>query len=185
MTQFILISSINEIYQNDTTKILKIISYIYAIFLLLLFIFLLCFVLYLTFSTYRLNENEHNKLGEFFRGLKNIRKSRTYIPILLIRRLVYVAFLITLVSVPSRPLIGILSTIQIFYLSWIIIIRPYEETKGNIIEILNEFYFTFLLTVLIFFNTKEDWNSTVISTYVWIMTSNTIAVFAIVLGKIG
>ena len=48
---------------------------------------------------------------------------------------------------------------------YVIITRPYKETNSNIIEIINEIYFTIFLSSLIFFNEENDWNSTKSSVY--------------------
>ena len=66
MSQFILISSVNEIYQWDTTDSYRLLSFIFSISMILIFVLVVLLVLYLTFSTYRLNEREHNLLEEFF-----------------------------------------------------------------------------------------------------------------------
>ena len=66
MSQFILISSVNEIYQWDTTDFYRLLSFIFSILMILIFVLVVLLVLYLTFSTYRLNEREHNLLEEFF-----------------------------------------------------------------------------------------------------------------------
>ena len=106
--QFVLISSINEIYEYDTSSSLRLTSFIYAIVLVLLFVSMLLFILYLTLSSYRLKKDEHNMLEEFFRGLNNNKKSKFYVVVLLMRRFILVLLLITLVSTPSKTLIGIL-----------------------------------------------------------------------------
>ena len=66
MSQFILISSVNEIYQWNTTDFYRILSFIFSISMILIFVLVVILVLYLTFSAYRLNEGEHNLLEEFF-----------------------------------------------------------------------------------------------------------------------
>ena len=66
MSQFILISSFNEIYQWNTTNVYRLLSFIFSISMILIFILVVILVLYLTFSSYRLNEREHNLLEEFF-----------------------------------------------------------------------------------------------------------------------
>ena len=182
--QFVLISSINEIYEYDTSTSLRLTSFIYAIVLVLLFLSMLLFVLYLTLSSYRLKKDEHNMLEEFFRGLNINKKSKFYVIVLLMRRFIFVLLLITLVSTPSKTLIWILWGIQVFYTGYIILTRPYEEIKGNIIEMLNEFYFTSLLAALIFFNKENEWSSLKSGIYMWVLASNTMVIFLIVLSKI-
>ena len=66
MSQFILISSVNEIYQWDTTDFYRLFSLIFSISMILTFVLVVLLVLHLTFSTYILNERDHNLLEEFF-----------------------------------------------------------------------------------------------------------------------
>ena len=113
-------------------------------------------ILIFIFSSYRINEAEHSKLEELFRGVKSNKKSRHYVTALLLRRLVFVVVLISCVSINSKVLIGILSGIQLIYLAWIVFIQPYEEIKGNMTEIINEIYFTSLFFALTFLNIKDE-----------------------------
>ena len=62
-------------------------------------------------------------------------------------------------------LVGILSIIQFCYVIWIIVLRPFSETKGNIIEIINELFFIVLLGSLVYLNSEENWNATNTSIY--------------------
>ena len=128
-SQFILISSVYEIYKLNTESDLRIVSLSIAILMVVWFIILLWLVNFLIFFKYELNEDRHNKLGEFFLGLKSNRKSRFYVTMLLLRRFTFIVLLITLVSIPSRQLIEILMFLQILYTIWIIFIRPYKEFK--------------------------------------------------------
>ena len=91
--------------------------------------------------------------------------------------------LITWLFISSRVLIIVLSLIQFVYILDLSYLRPNEETKGNLIEILNEIYFWFLVLFLSIVNTEGEWNSTKTNTYMWILVSNTFVVFAIVSGK--
>ena len=141
-------------------------------------------VAYLSFSAYKLHENSHNKLEEFFRGLKSGRKSKIYTTFLLSRRFIFIKLLLILTSISSKILIWILVFIQLFYLGYIALIRPYCNSKENLVEIINETYIFFLLSVLIFLNSEKDWNSVKTSIYMWLIVSNTLIVFIIVLGKL-
>ena len=184
LSQFFLISSINEVYENNTTDIYRLISFIFSIIVIFLYISIIGVVLYLVLSSYKLSENKHNKLEEFFRGLKQERKHRLYVAILLWRRLVFVILIITWVLLMSRILAAILTIIQVAYIVLLSFIRPYEGTKGNLIEILNEIYFAFLILFLSIINTESDWSSIKTNFYMWVIVSNTFVVFIIVFGKI-
>ena len=112
-----------------------------------------------------------------------IKKSRFYVTMLLLRRIIFVTLLITLSSISSRNLIGILIFFQFIYGIYIIFIRPFKEAKGNLIEILNEAYFSLFLVTLMIFNTQNEWNSFKINIYIWILASNSLFVFLIIFSK--
>ena len=183
MSQFIIISSVNEIYQWDTTDSKRLISFIFSIIMILIFLLVVILVLYLTFSTYRLNEGEHNLLEEFFIGIQQNKRHKFYVALLLLRRFLFVILLITWLFMSSRVLIIVLSLIQFFYISSLIYLRPYEEAKDNLIEILNEIYFGLLALFLAIVNIEDQWNSTKTNTYMWVLVSNPFVVLVIVSGK--
>ena len=183
MSQFILISSFNEIYLRDTTDFYRLISFLFSMSMVLIFLLVVILVLYLTFSKYRLDEKEHNLLKEFFRGIQQNKRHRFYVSLLLLRRFWFVILLITWLFMSSRVLTIVLSLIQFLYILSLSYLRPYEETKGNLIEIMNEIYFGFLVIFLAIVNTEDEWNSIKTKIYMWVLNSNTYFVLAIVLGK--
>ena len=183
MSQFILISSVNEIYQWNITDCYRLLSFAFSTSMILLFVLIVIFVLYLTFSAYRLNEREHNLLEEFFRGIQQNKIHKFYVTLLLLRRFLFVILLITWLFISSKNLTIVLSIIQVLYILSLLYLRPFEETKGNLIDILNEIYFGFLIIFLAIVNTEDKWNSIKTNIYMWVLVSNTFAVLVIVLGK--
>ena len=181
--EYLLFSSIYESYNFHTSKPLERFSLAVAILIIFSCIILIVIVIILAFSSYTINEEEHNKIGEIFSGIKMNIKHKMYVPLLLIRRALFVALLVTLNSLSSKIIIGILTPFQIIYCALIIIIRPFEETKWKMIEIINEVYFTFLLGGLIFFNYEDEWSSVTTYFYMWSIVSNTVVVFIIVFGN--
>ena len=183
LSQFILISSINEIYESNIEDSYRLISFVFSILMVLIFVIMIGLIQYLTFSSYSLNENEHNKLEEFFRGLQFDGKHKFYTTVLLLRRLIFIVLLITWVSISSKVLVAILSFIQVGYVIYLSYIRPYKDLKGNVIQILNEFYFLFLIVYLIAINTENEWSILKENIYLYVLVSNSLVVFIIVLGK--
>ena len=104
-------------------------------------------------------------------------------PVMMIRRASFVALLITIASVRSWILISILSVMQLWYMTYIIILRPYENVKNNIIETLNEIFFSILLIWLIFINSEKDWSFIATQIYMWVIASNSIITFLLTLRK--
>ena len=176
-------SSINELYYINLSGSLRILSFSFAVLIIVLFVLFLTFALYLSLSSYKIEENSFNMLSEFFDGIKSGTKYKMSVPIQLIRRAAYVALVITLVHISSKVLICILSIIQIFYAIYVIYLRPHNEIKNSLIDIVNETYFLTLLTTLGFLNEEADWTTFKVNTYVWLLSSNTMVVFLIVLGR--
>ena len=96
----------------------------------------------------------------------------------------FVLFLITLASVRSWMVIGVLTILQLCYTIFIIIQRPFEETKWNIIEIVNELYFFILFGSLIHLNSIEKWSFIITRVYIWVIVSNNMVAFLIVFGML-
>ena len=184
MNQFILISSVHEVYSFNSDNTLNIVSLVFAILMLVSCLLLILLVTYLSLTSYEVDEDKHNKLGEIFSGVKMQKKHKFYVVALLIRRTVFIVILITSESISSRATIGVLSGLQLGYLIFLAFIRPFEEFKCNAIEIMNEIYFLFLLSSLIYLNTEDNWNQSITNSYIFFLTSNTIVAFLIVFGKI-
>ena len=182
-SQFILISSIYEISKGNTTNFYRFISLLFSILSIFMYAIVIIILQYLTFSSYKLIEGKHNMLEEFFRGLKVDRKHKFYSTMHFLRRALFVLLLITWTFVHSKVLIAILSSVQLAYVIYLSWVRPYVEVKGNLIEILNEIYFSVLLAALFILNTESEWTSLKTSIYMWMLVSNTLVVFIIVIGK--
>ena len=183
MNQFILITSVYEVYSFNLSQNIRIMSFIFAILIWIACLALIAFVAYLSFSSYETVEAKHNKLEEFFSGIKMQKKHKLYVFALLVRRALFIVLLITSQLIPSRTILIVISLLQLGYLALISFIRPFKEIKCNIIEIMNEFYFLILLSSLIYLNTESNWNNFLANVYIFTLTSNTIATFLVIFGK--
>ena len=67
--------------------------------------------MHLSLSQYTTSEDEHNKIGEFFAGIKMNKKSKLFIYLLVLRRSIFVTLLVILASISSKILIGIFGMI--------------------------------------------------------------------------
>ena len=181
--QYILISWINEIYRFNISDSKRIISLLFSILILWLCLLLIICVSFLSISSYEVIKNNHNRVGEIFSGVKMMKRSKLYVSILLMRRAIFVILLITLQSIQSWILVTMLGILQIIYLVYIIILRPFEEKRNNIIEIINEVFFWILLNSLIFLNDESVWSSTQTEIYMWTIISNNIAIFIVLTCK--
>ena len=182
INQFLLISLTYEIYKFNASNFARIVSLSTAILWSITCFILIIFTNFIAFSSYQVDENEHNKLEEIVKGIKTDKKFKIYSPILLFRRAVFIVILITFTFASSKLIIGILSFLQLIYAVSIMIQRPFKEVKINLIEIINEIYFFGLMFSLFFLNTNNNWNSFKILLYVWVLASNSMIDCFIILG---
>ena len=185
MNQLMLISSIYEINKFNTTDRLRIVSLAVAFIVLIICISIVWFAIYLALSFNPSEDSKHSKFKEFFSGIKEWRSSRWYIIALLFRRIIFVSVLICLISMSTvQTIIASLSIVQLVYVSYLIILRPYNNVKSNLIDIINELFFTWCIWWLVYFDSKSKWNSLSISIFIWIVSSNSLITFAVVIGNI-
>ena len=163
--QFMLISSISEINNHNTNSAEHTSSLVFAFLVLIVWIACLGWSFFLVFVSSPKVGNEHNKMGEFFTGLKHGIWSRFYTFIFLTRRLIFIALLITLSQKSSLVITWVVSFLQLAYLIVISVIRPFEQIKDNLIEIINEVFFLYFICWLIPFNSEKDWNGSKTDTY--------------------
>ena len=116
MVQFSAISSIHEVLKFDASEVFSLISLIVALCYITTLIIIFGFMLYLALSSYIVEENEHNKLGDFFEGMKMKRSFKFYAPMMIARRVIFVLLLVSLNSISSKTLIWILSFLQLLYI---------------------------------------------------------------------
>ena len=129
MSQYLLICSIYEIYTFNNSESLRIVSLSFAFLVLILCISINIFIFYLSFSSYIVNKDKHNILEEFLDGIKMDRKFKMYSAMHLLRKIIYIAFLIALVWISSRILIGIWGCLNLYFIS----ILSYKNIITNII----------------------------------------------------
>ena len=182
MNQFILISSVSEIYHFNTFGYKRIISLVFANIVLILMILLIWIITFLVYFQKEI-EGKRNKFSQFFDGITNKTSSKIYIVFILIRRFVYVIILITVAPKSSLITIWIILILQLIFIILLIFKRPYSDMKSNIIEVINEIYFFVILISLLHFNSIDRWIGTPTTAYIWIISSNNIISFAIIMGN--
>ena len=183
MTEYIVLSAFNEVYVFNTGQGLQIFSAVFALLAVIGSAIWIILLLALSFSSYEITEEKHNKLEELFEGMKIEKKFRIFSWIIMIRRFFFILFLVTLETIPSRGLIGILVPLEISYIVYLVVFRPYKEIKVNAIEIVNEISFLILLSALLIYNSSSDWTLTFAYIYIQVIVITNIINFLIVFGK--
>ena len=183
MCEFIMICSIYEIFQNNGNGAYHVVSLIFAYFMVLLYVAFTILVFYLSVSSYNAKNQGNSKLIELFWGLKDSKIYRLYMVSFIIRRAVYTLFFVGLTSLSSKVVFGIITAFQFFYLSYILIIRPFKEIVVNAIEVLNESILLLLIFILNFFPQSGNWTSAQTNVYKVFIVFNFILIFLLVWGK--
>ena len=183
MALLIIICSIYEIRKSNTENGYHIFSFIFAIIAELLYWVFIVYSIWFAVSLWKSDENNPSKFEEFFVGFRPNILSRLYISVTLIRRIIYVALLITLVSRAEITIICIIAFAQFCFTIYLICLRPFTEIVANIISILGEiFYFVFLFC-LIFFYKESDWNSLKISLFIWSICLSIMIILVMIISK--
>ena len=175
--QYILITSIAEIYDSKMASIQSKISFFISVIIILIWVAFLITAAIMAHRNKLPHKDKRDKFAQYFEGIKHKTASRYYVVFLLARRIIFVSILITLGLKSSTLTLSILTWVQIAYLASIIILRPFIEIKDNIVEIINEIFFSIFLGSLFKLNSKEKWSNTYTKTYIYLIISNNMTVF--------
>ena len=102
----------------------------------------------------------------------------------MLRRIIFSLLLIIFSFSSLFVQLSIMIVVQITYTINLIIQRPFEDTKDNVVEIINEIYFWFYISYLFKFNTIVDWSSASTGVYIWTIFSSSVLIMCVGLGKL-
>ena len=185
VNMFIVMSSTSEINEWKTKTTSNIISLAIAILCALIctgFI-VISFLFWIQYRKYDISKR-YIPLKEFINGVKNKPIARLFSTLFLIRRSLFVSFLIFGSSIGNTFIISTMIVAQVIYLVIITIIRPFEETKDNFIKISNEWFYLLLISLLSHFNTPDRWTETVQYIYLYIIIANSFTIISIIISKL-
>ena len=189
-------------YIFDNSSSLK--SMIIASVLILLSIILIIFSIFIWKSqSTKQSIDQSYWFKEFYSGIRNVRnnttktvkpknasiinlrsnkvnRARLYMTIFLTRRLILVIMIVCIKDLVS-VIFGILwfMVLQLVYILALIIIRPFEENKDNVSELINEFVFFILLSSMLHFHDHSKWNSAIEMIFIGFILSNNLIVSGI------
>ena len=184
VNMFVVLTSASEIKEWKITTTSNIISLIIAIiwYLFCVFFIVLSFLFWMKHKNKEIND-EYMAFKEFINGIKNKSATKIYSTIFLLRRTLFVSLLIFGNSLSNILLIILMIVFQIAYLVAIIITRPFNETKNNIIEIANEWYYLVLVSLLSYFNSPDRWSEIIESVYLYIIIANSLTIISVIISK--
>lgn len=140
--QVLLFSTLKELNIFAVEDSAAIVSLVIAILVLLFCLFLLIEAIIL-FCKHFKNYNPEEKFLfiEYYADVKNHRWARIYTTLLLTRRLLFVIVIILLGFIGGRRVLTILLVVQVLYWIALVILRPFDEVKNNLVEITNETFY--------------------------------------------
>ena len=145
-------------------------------------------LVYLLFAIYKWYEfRDKNKFinikytGQLFDSIRETNAARTFIIKYLFQRITFC--LISALWVPSNtyPKLGIYSSLQLVFFIYTVVLRPFDNVKDNLLEIVNEGHYVVLTSSLLFLNSESKWSQTMEIAYIAIIFSNNIVVCLIAL----
>ena len=158
----ILFSWFGEMYEFQVKTVVEITSYCFNILIcVIIFAFYGLWIWQIKKAHPKLNSVKQFCFIEFFSGFKDKTTSRIYSAIFFSQRILSWLLVITSESLSLSTKMAILSVIQFLSLWYLLISRPYEKAKDLISEWLSQSVMTFFCWILIYFNTRSQWNSVI------------------------
>ena len=97
--------------------------------------------------------------------------------ILLSRIVLSVTWIIMSQELDKYVRICVYICIQLFFLILTPIVKPYEQKRDNITQFVNDWFYLFACSWLLFFNVQSDWSDASTSTYMMIIAINGLFLF--------
>ena len=176
---FMFISSMLEISQLDSF-INNLASYIISCFSLL-FICMLVSLIVIHFFKFRRNSIEGSKyFEELYEGTKNKPVPKLYTFIFIFRRAISALSLVILRSLNVWIRCISFTSIQLASAIFTIVVKPFDSTKDNIIEVLNEVIFLILCIIITICNNESLWFPSLSHVLISIMLANNVIIFSLI-----
>ena len=183
-SQFILVSSAYEIRNFNVENVARKTSLSIAF---VIFAIWIAFVIFTTFQTYlfvkQTKKSEDSYFTELVEGMKKTKLAKWYSWFVMLRKFILISFLRFAKDLSIYATVGIVVFIEINYIIILIYNRPFESTKDNFLEILNELVFLGQSLVLFHFKKQSDWNNTMILAFILTVTLTNLLSAVIHIGK--
>ena len=171
-----LISS-TEIMRFDHSEVIYTISLCFAfvvmMMLLVYFLFVVC-----KWHEYRDNSKFiHIKYTkQLFDSIRETKEARTFIIKYLFQRIIFCLIAVLWTSTNTYSKLSVYSCFQLVFFIYTLLLRPFNNVKDNLLEIVNEVHYAVLTFLLLFMNNESDWSQTMEIAYIAIIISNSIIV---------
>ena len=99
------------------------------------------------------------------------------------RRFIFLAIIFFMNKLEMIDKVIFFVVVQILYLSYIVGLRPQGSSKENLIDVINEVFYTYFVMFLLYYNSEERWSETITEAYFWIMMSNNFVLMLVTFSK--
>ena len=175
----LLLATFSEINEGKLSSNRYIRSFSFAV-AILLFLVTLSIIYFIHWIIYGREESmEDSVFEDFYRGIKPFMFSRSFNLQFILRRILF-AWLFTFLYSQSMTIkFSVLIGIQGIYVIGLIIVRPFDVIKDNVLEIFNEVGYFILWAWIAYFNTSSRW-STITGWVYWGILIGVISGFLII-----
>jgi hypothetical protein len=157
-------------YENITTLVSLISAHVYAAILAGFWTLWVWEI----FKRIRIDNDKIYYFSEFFSGVKHLKKARLYALNFMVVRILFVAIVVGWSDLTNIIKLVLFSLTQTWFVAYMIIVRPFNSLKDNIIEIWNQILYLILVWSLFYLDSSSRWISTVTTTYIWTLMSGPI-----------
>ena len=99
------------------------------------------------------------------------------------RRFIFLAIIFFMNKLEMIDKVIFFVVVQILYLSYIVGLRPQGSSKENLIDVINEVFYTYFVMFLLYYNSEGRWSETITEAYFWIMMSNNFVLMLVTFRK--
>ena len=121
-------------------------------------------------------------MREYITGIRDSKIARAYTFVALLRRTLFIVWLIGFYYVGNYTLCIGMAVIQVVYVVFIIIIRPFDRPENNLVEIANEMFYLGMILMLIWLDQREEWTKTRTKIFTGLVFGNSITITLIMTG---
>ena len=176
----LLLTSFSELKRADFNKLDLLASFVVSVAVVLIWLLLmLASWIYIRVMSKPDYNIETSFFREFHDGLKSTALGKWYMTMFLLRRFVWVSWVVFAADLNAYARIGTYAVLQTAILVYTWISRPFTDFWDNVIEILNDLTYATLWGVLVAFNNKDAWNSSLSNAIIIFLCSNAMLVFGI------
>ena len=180
---FFTMSSVEEFRHFDLTSVSKTVSFIIACWWLLIS-FVFTIVVFYKWRKLKYTENydkiDRDVFLELFSSLRLTHAARFYIVAFIVKRWLFVITIVIFYRLSNLAKILMLITIQFSDTVTIVMIHPYQKSRLNLIDSINQIIVLFLMLCLANQHDKSSWGTTMTDMFVHVIISNSIITVVIV-----